>query len=144
MCRSLWIKLVLLQVTDNTLVQLSIHCPRLQALVNLHLQLRYCSTVQSQPLFNHRVVLYVPDSPCPTASWSQTMASELWAAVHVAKSASLWWSWITAPSSLIWPWSILRAAIVWSASNSTTVSRSPGLASNGSGSVDTMGLHKLF
>lgn len=128
-------------MTDNTLVQLSIHCPRLQALVNLHcawfctrfckhMSFYLCSCMTLNPVCCSR------DSPCHIASWSQMMASELWAAVPVAKSASLWWSWTTAPSSLMWHWSTWRAATGWNALSSTTVSKSPALASNASGLVE--------
>lgn len=72
-------------------------------------------------------------SLCPTASSSQMMASGHWAVVPVVKSTSRWWSWTTAPLSRMWPWSTWRTAIAWSALSSTTVNKSPGLASNASG-----------
>lgn len=72
------------------------------------------------------------------------MALEPWAAALVAKSASRWWNWITAPSSPTWLWSTWKAAIGWNALSSMTVSKSRGLASNAFGSVNASQYNFFF
>lgn len=55
------------QVTDNTLVQLSIHCPRLQALVNIYSS----SFLQGfVPVFLNVVLALTRQSVCPVQSLS--------------------------------------------------------------------------